>query len=178
VSGRLARTLSRLRIELERATGKEPLPGNAAIFGSAVMELMGMPRQAADLDIAVRPWLFRVLRDRNWVELTGDEPSHPTFLEWRSQQRGRLTVHAFYAWRADQPEIDLTEVLDRSVLTADNWPAAPLSILRSQKKCSLEHGYAAVGSRDLTGSRWEKHQRDLAMIDKWVAFGQPAREAA
>jgi hypothetical protein len=177
MTSRLEATLRLLRLELQRAMAGPPLRGNVALFGSSTMELEGLARDPSDVDLAVRPWVFGYLRKRNWGEMTGDDPSHPAFLEWRDQPSRRLTVHAFYAWRSDQPEIDLTEVLDCAVIAANGWPMAPLSILRSQKECSLEHGYAAVGSRDLAGSRWEKHQRDLVLIDEWIA-SKPTRTAA
>lgn len=167
-----SRTAARLHEGVRRLWPKsmDPLatPGPPVapwcLFGSAVLELHGLRASISDLDVAVDYRLWGFLAGSMSYEVRLPDPAHPPFLVGRD---GDLTsglgeVHIFYAWRADEPEVDLplARSLSRPMADWPFWPVPPLTEIRKHKQLSLErHG---------SHGRWAKHQADVAAIDAYL----------
>lgn len=164
-------TLRELRRELEAALAGPPLHRHVALFGSAVLARFGLRDRVGDVDLFVRPWLFARLEQRQgWALCTGEHPDHPQFLAYVPHPQflayvpsvAGLEVHAFQAWRADQPEIDPIEALDAAVVDVDGWPYTPLEIVRHHKAMAIER-HAEYGLATPA-----KHVEDVDAIDAYL----------
>lgn len=135
------------------------------LFGSAPMLLAGLRDSIGDIDLFVTPGAWSRLIERGWTSRRGDEAHHPPYLERFGLGEG-LTVHAFWAWRADEPEIDPWEALCERE-TVRGWPCIPLELLVKHKR--------AAGVYRGTGGVFEKHVRDVqAIVHHLRLQGSPA----
>jgi hypothetical protein len=165
----LRATLDGLRVEL--LDRLETPDGRCGIFGSTVMVLAGLRKRCGDVDLAVSPDLYAALATRPGWREQRPHPDHPPFLRWYGGQ-AILAVDAFSAWRADEPAIDLAEVIRVARLDLTiGIPVAPLWVVRKHKVAAL--GYFEEQYRD-KGShhhrRAEKHRLDIEIIDLALRF--------
>jgi hypothetical protein len=125
-----------------------------ALFGSAVLLLHGLRTEIGDIDVFVDHRVWEKLSGGiNWHARCPD-PDHPVFLEWN--HCNGLKVHAFYAWRNDEPEVDAFAARSTAELIG-GWWCTPLELIRLHKQMSTRrHG---------SGGRWTKHVDDVAAID-------------
>lgn len=158
----LSATLDELEAELEDALAGDPMRGNVALFGSVVLERHGLRDRVGDVDLFVSVGLFtRLERRPGWMLEHGEHPGHPVYLV---RSEAELEVHAFYAWRGDEPEVDAQEALD-AALDVGPLLYAPLALVRKHKAGALRYVTDRQGIVDYVGTRWEKHLRDLERID-------------
>lgn len=161
----LSQTLARLRHDVYAVT-PNPL-GFAALFGSTVMALAGLRQRCGDVDLAVQEHMYRALATRpGWVEQRPN-PRHPAFLRFEGTP---LTIDAFRAWRHDEPETDVREMLReaRLDLTA-GLPAIPLWLVRKQKVGALRY-FAEQHPGEADTARVTKNRLDIEIIDRSLAY--------
>jgi len=127
------------------------------------MQLHGLRGDIADVDVAVDHTLWeRLARTVNYG-VHVPRPDHPPYLE--GYEAG-AHVHVFYAWRPDEPEVDLVwcrRLAERVGEGINAWPCAPLVHVRAHKLGSIKR-YGSEG-------RWAKHVADVEAIDNYIATG-------
>lgn len=127
-------------------------------FGSFPLYLHGIRKEYSDIDLFVAPELWQRMVHGWSVRLP--DPAHPPFLTRTFV--GGVEVNAFYAWRADEPEVDAT-ICRRQAAFVHDMPCAPLALIREHKAVTLE--------RYPDSARHAKHRADVAAIDAFVAAG-------
>lgn len=150
--------LDDLRATLGRSWIRWP---EAVFFGSVVLKLHGLRQVIGDIDLFVSPMLYADLRTLGWEEQR-PHPTDPPLLERRTP----LPVHAFYAWTPRDPEVDAGECFRRreDVL---GFPCAPLDVIAKHKRQCLDR--VRSWGVEVAGSKWEKHEADLALIERALA---------
>jgi hypothetical protein len=150
-----------LRLALA-AAGAEP--GDVVMFGSVVMLLHGLREEIGDIDLFVSRRLYDELKVRGWIEhrpRVGDPP----FLE--AHCGAGVPVHAFYAWTERDSWVCAAWCRYFAEEVEPGLPSIPLWLVRVHK-AGVETVLAGEGV-EITGSRWEKHAHDLALLDAAVA---------
>lgn len=143
--------------------GAAPLE-DLVIFGSTVMKLHGLKQDIGDVDLFVTPRLYAGMRRRRdeWHEQRPRDDD-PPFLECRIDD---LRLHAFHAWASRDRWMDVPAAFDQAS-PVHALRCIPLAMVAEHKRVALER----LGELGITvaGSRWEKHQRDLAVLAVAVA---------
>ena len=142
--------------------GSDRLPW--CLFGSAVMQLHGLRDDVSDIDVAVSAPMFECLANRLITCTHVPDSRHPPFLDVRA---GGGSAHIFYAWRADEPEVDLGQcrALAEQV---DGWWCAPLREIRRHKVAGDVYCMQRYGHIPL---RYQKHAKDVKLIDAYLQTG-------
>jgi hypothetical protein len=125
-----------------------------ALFGSAVLLLHGLRKEIADIDVFVDHRVWEELAGRLIWRVRYPNPDHPVFLEWNHCHG--LKVHAFYAWRHDEPEVDAFAARSTAELVG-GWWCTSLKLIRLHKTTAI-YRHGAQGP-------WAKHTDDIAAID-------------
>jgi hypothetical protein len=125
------------------------------VTGSTAMLLQGIAINPDDVDIYVKPPLFRQLELRGWTKRYPD-PRDPPLLE--SHFAG-TKVHVWQDWNDRHYIGDLVEyAFDNLVFTKDGWPCISLIALRLVKTGALE--------LNPNSARHRKHGLHVRMIDQ------------
>lgn len=152
------RNCHRLKAVLSDASERAGLKAHPwALFGSAVMQLHGLRDEISDVDVAVHHRVFEVLANSIAFELRCPDPAHPPFLVFRDAG-GDCAI--FYAWRSDEPEVNLGWVRLYSEVVKD-WPCAPLIEIAKHKLASIRYVQDRFGH---VPERWGKHVDDYGRI--------------
>jgi hypothetical protein len=154
--------LDGLRAELRSVDAD--VMGDYVVFGSTVLLLHGLRLTVGDVDLFVRPWLYRALRDQlGWTELWPGEHD-PPMLERHGV--APVPVHAFKAWQQRDPMVDASACF-RFAEPHFGMPCIPLWLVRIHKLQALDI-VTAMGMDPAT-TRWAKHIGDIAAIDARLA---------
>lgn len=151
-----------LRSELDEAAHLThyPVEGVArpwALFGSTVMMLWGLRDRIGDVDVFVAPTIWEYLAGRLAWQLHLPCAADPPFLERRV---GGLSVHAFYAWTALDPEVNAHHCRAAAELV-HGWWCTPLPLILAHKAMARKHG---------DSPRHAKHQADAVAISVFLGL--------
>jgi hypothetical protein len=131
------------------------------LFGSAVMKLHGLKDDIGDVDVFVAPRAYALLRDRSaWTERWPRE-GDPPLLETRAASG--LLLHAFYAWAPRDRWMDVPAAFVESEVVHGVY-CVPLSHIARHKQEAI--ATLRAEGVEIAGSPWEKHEHDLALIEK------------